>query len=170
MARSSRGQGRRTDYSWASFGDTAVAQPVGSTALLGVTSFLFSDAGTLTRMRGKVGITLDTAGIDEFALILCGLVIMGVDAVTAGAAPEIFGGGIDEGSWIWQGALFVASGSEGGVNQNTLNADIEIDSKAMRRVKSGQNLVFVHQSPVELAVDQGGTYDLVYFVHLLFGS
>jgi len=113
---------------------------------------------------------LDTGGVNEQAIILFGIMLMTQDAATAGTATEIFTGDVDEDSWIWQGSVYVGSGAEAAVITDGLIASVEIDSKAMRRVKPGQALVFVHESPAELATDQTGIYDLAYFVHDLFGS
>ena len=170
MGNRSRGGGRRTDYAWGNVGDSVVAQPIGSTAIFGVTAFDFNLAGTLMRVRGKVGVQLDQGGVDENALILCGLMELTNDAFVGGNAPELFTSTSDEASWIWQGSLYVSSGETGSTGDSHTAAVIEIDTKAMRRIKPASVLAFVHQSPVELAQDQGGTYDLVYYLHILVGS
>ncbi len=166
MARSSRGSGRRTDYEWFNIGDTAVAQAVSVNATLGVTAFLFAAPATISRLRGKVGVVLDTAAVNESFMVVCGLFIGNADLTNS---PELFTNGVDEGSWIWQGALFVNSGAEAAVVTDALSDSIEIDSKAMRRVKNGMNLFFAHQAPAAVSVDQGGTYDISYYVHGLAG-
>ncbi len=161
--------GRRTDYAWSSFGDVQGGQDLGAAgASFGSQSLGFTTVGTINRLRGRVGATLDTGGVDESAIILCGLAVFPADTTTA---PEIFGDGTDdEWSWIWQGSLYVTSGAEAAVVTERLSATIEIDSKAMRRVKPDWQLRFVHEPPIELVVDQTGTYDLTYFVHVLKGS
>ncbi len=167
MARGTRGGGRRTDYNWFNIGDSAVAQPISVNATLGGTGFAFTLAGTITRLRGKVGVVLDTGGVGESMMIIVGLIVGNADLTNS---PEIFTNGIDEGSWIWQGALWINSGAEAAVVTDALSDSIEIDSKAMRRIKSGQTLFFVHQAPAAVAVDQGGTYDVTYYFHGLVGS
>jgi len=170
MARGSRGSGRRTDYEWFNIGDVEVGEDLSvDTAVFGTTNFIFGSAGTLTRLRGKVGVTLDSAAVDESSMILCGLLVMPSDAVVAGAAPELSNNGVDDGSWIWQGALYVTSLAEAQVSPQFLSDSIEIDSKAMRRVKGNQSLVFIFQSPAALTRDAAGTYDITWFVHGLFG-
>ena len=167
MARNTR-VGRRPDYQWDHFGDVMTAQDLSSTAgQLGTTGLLSVSAHTCVRIRGKVGVVLDTGGINESAMILCGLVKMLGDSFAAGAAPELFVAGVDEASWIWQGALYVNSGAEGAIVTDFLSDNIEADSKAMRKYKTGDEMAFVFQTPAELVVDQGGTFDLTYFFHVL---
>ncbi len=168
-----RGGGRRTDFLWTTFGDVELTQDLSQPASFGTTSLGFTDPGTLTRVRGKVAVVLDAAAADESAMILVGLAVMNAEAVAGGIAPEIFGDSTqDEASWLWQGALYVNSGTLGAIATDSNGTDmVEIDSKAMRRVKGlAQVLVLVHEAPTELQSDQGGTYDLTYFVHALVGS
>ncbi len=165
-----RSAGRRTDYFWSNFGDVSLGQGIGGSGTFGSVAGGVSRPLTITRIRGQIGVTLDTGGAGESALILCGLMVLNGDAFTAGGAPEIFTGSDDEASWVWQGAIYVSSGAEAAVVPDALSAQMVVDSKAMRKVKPGQVLAFVHHSPAELATDQGGTYDLTYFFHCLNGS
>jgi len=162
--------GRRTDYSWSNFGDVSLGQGVGGSGTFGLVASNVIAPQTLTRVRGQIGVTLDAAAADESAMILCGLMALNTDAFVGGGAPEIFTGGDDEASWIWQGALYVSSGAEAAVVGDQLSDSLAVDSKAMRKLKPGQSIVFVHHSPAELATDQGGTYDLTYFFHCLNGT
>ena len=170
-----RRSGRRTDYDWSQFGDVMGSQDLSSTAAQqGAIGLLFAKAETITRVRGKVGVTLDAGGVNESALILCGMTVMGTDAFGAGTVPpELFGASaLDEGSWLWQGQLYVSSGAEASVDGAFpgLVATLDVDTKAMRRVKSGMTLAFVFQTPAELVVDQTGTFDLTYWLHVLTGA
>ena len=72
--------------------------------------------------------------------------------------------------WIWQGALYVNSGAEAAVIPNFLSDSIVVDSKAMRKLKPGQSIAFVHETPSQLVTNQSGTYDITYFFHCLNGS
>ena len=163
-----RRSGRKTDFSWFHFGDVETAEDISTVTSQFGTAFLqASQAQTVTRMRGKVGVVLDTAAVDESAIILCGLFITGPDVTNP---PELLTGtGADEDSWIWQGQLYVNSGAEAAINTNFLSDSIEVDTKAMRRMKAGQRVAFVFQTPNELSVDQGGTYDLSWYIHVLVG-
>ncbi len=169
-------RGRRTsrpDFSWANFGDIEAAVDLSvATAQMGTTALEAVVPQTLTRIRGKVALTLNAAGVGESVLMVCGLLIMNKDAFAVGntAAPELVLNGIDEASWIWQGTLYVDSGDEAAVNTNFLTDSIEVDSKAMRKQKPGQTLVFIWQANGQLVQDMGGVYDLTYFFHCLAQS
>ena len=166
-----RRSGRRTDYDWSAIGDVGLGNTLaGAAATFGVTAFLSSLSQTLTRIRGRVGVTLDATAADENAIILCGITVVNNDTFTAGAAPEFqVDGGQDDSSWIWQGSMYVSSGAEAAVISDGLIATVEIDTKAMRRLKPNDSVAFVHQSPAALATDQGGTYDISYYMHMLLG-
>jgi len=162
--------GRRTDYSWSNFGDSIVAADIGQQGDFGPAVSTVLAPQTLMRIRGKVGVVLDTGGANESAIILCGIMVGNTDLIVGGGPPELFTGQDDEASWVWQGALYVNSGAEAAVVTDFLSDSLDVDSKAMRKMKPGQAIAFVHQSPAELAVDQGGTYDLTYFFHCLNGT
>ncbi len=168
--------GRRTDYTWTQFGDVITGHDLGSvSSFTGASvgfSITFAAAQTLTRVRGRIGVTLDTGGVGESALVLAGLTIVGLDAATGGVLPEIYNVAVsaDEASWIWQGQLYVSSGAEAAIVTDQLSASIEVDAKAMRRVKPQETLVMCFQTPAELTVDQAGTLDVSYFGHVLTGA
>ncbi len=165
--------GRRTDYTWLNFGDVQIARDISTDdAFAGSTTLTFNVVGTIMRVRGHVGVTLDAGGVDENVMVLCGLTVLSADAAATGVAPEIFTNSVDEGSWLWTGALYLSSGAEASVDGAFpgLIATLDIDSKAMRRVKQTENLSFIFQNPNALSTDQTGTYDLTYYVHVLFGD
>ncbi len=169
MAR--RSSGRRTDYEWGNFGDSIVALDQLASGTIGPIFASFSVAGTLVRIRGKVGATLNTAAVGEHVMLLLGLTVISNDAAAAGVVPEILNdvNAIDDGNWVWQGAIYLSSGDEGAVVSDMLMGSIDIDTKAMRRFKASDALVFVAQAPPLLGVDQGGTIDLSYYIHNLIG-
>ena len=118
-----------------------------------------------------VGVTLDAGGIDEASIIVCGLCVVSSDQFTGGTAPDVLAdGSSDDESWIWQGSLYVSSGAQAAVVNEGLFDRIVIDSKAMRKLKPSEVIAFVHQSPSNLARGQGGTYDLIWYAHLLIGA
>ncbi len=170
MARGRR-SGRRTDYTWLNTGDVELAQDLTtSVGTFGSSSLVATAAQTVTRLRGRIGVYLDAAAADESAMILVGIGIFDADQVVAGAAPELFAGGIDDGSWMWQGALYVHSGVGVVAGSEEGQFDrIDIDSKAMRRMKANESIALVHQVPAPLVSDQGGTYDLTWYLHELVG-
>ncbi len=114
---------------------------------------------------------MDAGGVDESAMIVCGLTIITQDAVSAGVVPEPGLIGVDDGNWLWHGHLYVSSGAEAAVDGAFpgLVDRLEIDSKAMRRVKASDALAFVFQTPARLTQDQTGTFDLTYDIHGLLG-
>ncbi len=167
MARARR-SGRGPDYQWSNFGDVENGQDLGAgAAVFGSTGLASGVPHTCVRVRGKVGVVLDTGGVDESAMILCGLMRVTSDFFATGVAPELFTSAADEASWVWQGVLYVNSGSEGAIVTDFLSDTIEVDSKAMRKFKVNDVLAFVFESPAALQKDQAGTYDLTYFFHVL---
>ncbi len=172
MARHRGGRSNRLELDWHAFGASAVGQDLaGVNASMGSVQFEFASVGTIMRLRGLVGVTLDTGGVSESAIIMCGVCIMSQDAVVVAAPPDFQTDTThDQTRWLWQGSLYLSSAAEAAVATDRLTASIEIDSKAMRRVKPLEELVFVHQSPAGLVVDQTGTYDLTYYIHVLTGQ
>ncbi len=163
-----RRSGRRTDYNWVSAAGVNVNVDVGlGTAVLGAGSVAFNGAGTVARVRGQVLINLDATAVNEQVVIALGLIKVDNDALAVGVTaipkPHIDG----DAEWLWHGYLLVTSGSEAAVNNNGLIARLEIDSKAMRRVKTNDNMVLVAEVAAEL--DQGGNFDLLYGYRLLVG-
>jgi len=167
MARQTRG--RRTDYNWFNFGDRTQVD-IGVGGMFQVAALGFLQAQTITRIRGRIGAVLDATAIDESAMVLAGLMIINTDAFVGGSAAEVFTGGADDASWIWQGALWVSSGAEAAVVSDGLFDRVEVDTKAMRRVKAGQTLALVLDAPGALALDQGGTIDVTAYFHVLTGA
>ena len=165
-----RARGRRTDYNWGNVGDVNEDINPGSGAVYGGTAFAFNLAGTLVRIRGRVGATLDTGAVGEMGLLLCGLTLVTADAFVTTSAPELATNASDEASWIWRGSLYLSSGSEAGVIGDNLSADLEIDSKAMRRIKASSVLAMVFEAPATVWIDQTGVIDAVYDLHILVGD
>jgi len=158
----------RPDYSWTNFADTELDLDLStSVAQFGTTASTVLTPQTLIRTRGAVGVTLDPAAVNESALIIVGITVVLADHFTQGNPPEIVTNSDDEGSWIWIGSLYVHSGNEAAVNPNRLSDSIEIDAKSMRKLKPGQAIVMVINTPAATVTDQGGTYDLIYYVHCL---
>jgi len=167
-----RRPGRKVDYTWLNFGAQVLGRDLGSgEGFYGSTGLSVGITGTVMRVRGKVAVTLDAGAADEKAMILVGLQIVNADTFAAGTAPEISTDSSDEASWLWQGELYVSSGAEAAVVAASQLVDIiDVDSKAMRKLKANDVIALVGQSPAILVSDQGGTWDLSYFVHVLFGD
>ncbi len=163
--------GRRTDYQWSNFGDVEAGLDLSTaTGRFGTTGLVSLVPHTCMRIRGRVAARLSAGTVDEDAFILVGLVKVATDSFVGGAAPEIFTNSDDEASWIWQGVLYVSSGTEAAVANDGLEDVIDVDSKAMRKFKVNDTLAFVSHTPAELVTDQAGTYDLKYYFHVLRGE
>jgi len=171
MARGRRGRGI-TDYNWGNFGGVAATQDLSNgSGIQGATAFAFSQASTLVRIRGKVAMTLDPGGADESVLAVCGLILMSADAFAAVAPPEPVTLGVSDATWIWTGQLYLSSQDDATAgNGHALTDRIECDSKAMRKVKAHDRLVFVFQFSSALVVDQTGTVDVSHFFRVLTGD
>ncbi len=165
-----RSRGRRSDYQWTQFGDVENAHDISSAVgTLGSTVSVVTIPQTLMRTRGRIGAYLDAGGVDESVMLLCGVTVLSADAV---AAPELFQSSqVDDANWIWQGQIFLHSGV--GVvagSEEGQFGSIEVDSKAMRRLKPSSQVVFVFQTPAELVTDQGGTLDISWYLHCLIAT
>ena len=160
--------GRRTDYAWLTAGGvkTALDLAVASADIL-VGRLDFASPGTLTRVRGVIHADLDAGGADERAIVAVGLIIVKQVAATAGIAsvPTPF----TEGSapWLWHGYLPVSAGA-GGTLETAESYTIEIDAKAMRRLKPDDSLIMVAE--VAMSVDATGTVDLMWAGRALIGT
>ncbi len=170
MARARTRSGRRTDYIW----EGATATVSGVDLTLNTATILSNNsqglARTLMRSRGSIFLQLDAGGNDERVLIGLGLILASQEAVTAGVASipkpivEI------EADWIWHSFVVLSSLAESAVtgDSSALWARVEIDSKAMRKVKPNQNIVLVAQ--VGQVVDATGTFDVMAGQRRLMGS
>ena len=161
--------GRRTDYTWSgaplliNLIDLAVGAGGSQDA------FTFNVAGTVTRTRGEVLLQLDPTAADERAVVAMGLIVASENAVAAGFAslPGPHTDASDD--WFWHSYVTVTSLAEAGVVEGDgLFARVMIDSKAMRKVKASEHVVFVAE--VANSVDAGGSLDLIGGIRLLLGT
>ncbi len=166
-----RRTGRRTDYEWAVAAGLVTAIDLDPTASSSpgagaIAAIDVGGSGTITRIRGEVFGQLDAGAVDERAVLACGLLVMTDDAVTAGAFPEPS----TDGSlpWIWHGFLTLSSGAGASAAEDAGYDRLTLDSKAMRRVKAGEQLIFLADCAASL--DQAGTADVMYGIRVLFGS
>jgi len=70
--------------------------------------------------------------------------------------------------WFWWGVQTVSSGDEGTINANSLFQQQVIDSRAMRKVKPSETIVFVIE--IDRSQDQGGSVNVMYSVCILAGA
>ncbi len=167
----SRRTGRRTDYQWGSMADVETGLDLGNVSgRFATTTLILGLASTLMRIRGVIGATLDSAAVNESVLALFGIGLFNTDQVAAGSAPEINVAGNDEFNWMWTGALYLSSGMEAAIVTDQLSASLDIDTKAMRRGKADDVVALVSHTPASVVVDQTGTWDFTYYLHVLQGS
>ncbi len=147
-----RGSGRVLDMKqWTSIQRSAVNITSNTTTLGGgVQNFL--EPGTILRCRGFVEAHFDnTAQIGDEMNLTWALGVVSSDAAVAGAGSMPDPGGEPDYPWLWWGSmkLFseVAAGPTGGWGPAAQR--LEIDTKAMRRVKPGQALVIIVESAGE---------------------
>ncbi len=169
MARVRGRAGRAPDYEWLAMGSkiSAIDLATGTTGL-GGNALAVSGPGTLVRFRGHIFAQLDAGGVDERALIACGFILVSNEAFAAGIAsvPKPFTDA--DADWVWYGFLSISSGAEAGVVGDSLFDRLPVDSKAMRKVKPSQSLVFVVE--VASSQDATGTFDVMYGLRILGAS
>jgi len=127
----------------------------------------FADAGTIVRIRGFIAVELDATAVDEKLAVAVGIASVSTAAAAAGVVslPTPF---TEEAyPWIWHSYFIVMSGAGAslGVDYAGLFHRIEVDSKAMRKVKLNESLVGV--SEVAVGNDQGGTHNVIGGIRVL---
>ncbi len=167
MAGRRRGAARAAiQYEWTNVSDTVASLDLAEgAAVLGVTHLVIGVASTIRRLRGRVFAQLDATAIDERAVIAVGLLVSTQEAMAVGitAVPEP--GSDRDDNWMWTGHLMVSSLAEGSVIPDALFDRLVIDSKAQRRMRTGDVLAFVGE--IVASSDQGGSVDLMYSFDVL---
>ena len=126
--------------------------------LVAFVMFIADEAETLLRSRGRFRMVLNAAAIDESVTIAVGLAIVSARAAAAGVAslPRP----ATEGSypWLWHdfGVASTFQGQASGTFAQVI--DMIVDSKAMRKVKEDEVMVFVVE--VCSSVDGGGSLQI----------
>ncbi len=162
-----RSRGRRTDYTWTQIPSLRTSfSAVGTTAISGSLSTSLSATIMRCRSLGFLCMFDATQQVGDEAFITVGLGIVPTDAVGSATLPDP---DAEPGyPWLWWGAFGLRS--ELAVGINNLGCSVyrsgAIDSKAMRRWKPNQSLVWVAEitsvagAPVML-FDMPGTRILV---------
>ena len=105
----------------------------------------FTIPATVLRARGAFKVAfLGGLQIADEVEIVVGLGIFSSDAVAAGAGSLPDPAAEGEYPWLWYGAILLHSG---GVDEEATwaQARVDVDTKAMRKVKPGQSLAWVAQ-------------------------
>ncbi len=138
--------GKKIDYKqWAAAPGGGAQHSASATFIIG--NLAFNEPATILRWRGMVSAMFDESQqVGDRASIGFGIGVFSTDAVTLGATALPDPLGEPEYPWVWWSEIdlecFVAAGQEAwGVGRQLL----EIDSKAMRKVKPGQSVLIVGQ-------------------------
>ncbi len=159
MARQSRG--RRPDYEWVGNSSTLMltANSQGQADMSGP----IPRASTLMRCRGEVLAVIDGPTTNDVAVAACGLIVVTEEQLAVGTTAVPNPDTDFDAEWIWHGFLPM-SHIGGGVEKEQV-ARITLDSKAMRRMKETQSVLFVATNG---AVTGTGAIDVTFGVRLLF--
>ena len=138
---------------WTSTGSGNVAFTASGTGLL--SSLLFAEPGTVLRLRDNILITPTAnpvAGDD--CVIAVGIGIVSSDAVGVGASAMPDPANEPDYPWLWWGSwrFFAETATLGDMAEAALTVRVDVDSKAMRKIKPGQALATVAEY-----IDQVGT-------------
>ena len=160
---------RKTDYDWEGLGAGAalIANLTTIPDIQVIVQFLASV--TLYRIRGEILATLTTAAAANSAKILhCGLIMASAEAAAAGAASIPDPASDLNAPWIWHGFMHLMRTATTETESFGLASyRLQVDSKAMRKIKANQSLVFA-VSPQNLAGSE--TAQIFFGFRALFGS
>ena len=141
MARG-RTQGRRADYNW--IGGTGQISSVAETNALGTGFVVIDTASTIVRVRGNLLASLDFVAVDERYVLGVGLIVVTDAAAVAGAASLPSPTDNADAEWLWHQFIPLATQTAAQTDSNgNQSRMVEIDSKAMRKVKTNSRLVMV---------------------------
>jgi len=153
-SRSGRGGVHNKEWTAACIDSTLMDVAIGT--VVAFSMFVADEAETILRTRGHIQVIQNSGVADESATIAIGLAIVSARAVAAGAAslPRP----ATEGSypWLWHG--WSITSSVAGLVADGMLARLEVDSKAMRKVKETEVMALVFE--VCESVDQGGSVQL----------
>jgi len=116
-----------------------------STTLSGALNF--AAPATVLRCRGFVQASMDeTKQAGDILEIVWALGIISTDAFTAGAGSVPDPGSEPEYPWLWWGGMHLEAFVAVGIEQwGSTSQRLEVDTKAMRRIKPGTSLVYMAQ-------------------------
>ena len=141
MARARR-SGRGPDYDWNSLVDTGTALTTAQGAIGG--GFSAAQALTLMRCRGEIILEATPDASGDSDVVGLGLIIVSGDAFVVGGAS--LPGPISDASasWLWHRFVCLEASTNALDGSHILtNRIIEVDSKAMRKMKPNDTLALV---------------------------
>ncbi len=154
--------GRKTDYTW---NGTTFGNSIGAATSTLLSVAVVGGAGTVMRTRGAIVASIDGEVDGDKVAVMLGIKTASDDQVAAGATAFATPSADMDADWLWHGGIMLQS--QAASNEHQAVGRLEIDSKAMRRVKQNQQVVLI-VTPVSLA----GTpsIDVTGYVRILFGS
>ena len=147
--RAGASRAKKIDFKqWDALPSISLALDTATTIIGG--SFAFSIPATILRIRGMLLVTLDNAAEGDDTFLTAALGMVSSDAAALGATAMPDPGSEPEYPWLWWASIpLFATQSITGVDPSfsTVSgaARLEVDSKAMRKVKPGESLIWVFQ-------------------------
>ncbi len=142
-----RGRGRTIDFKeWDCVPSVNANVSTATTTLFGGLAFL--RPSTILRARGYVQASFDaTVQVGDLIRLTFGLGIVSDDAFNLGATAMPDPAGECEYPWLWWGEMLLRSELAAGPGSWGIPAQrLEVDTKAMRRVKPQQTLAWIVES------------------------
>jgi len=163
MAR--RSTGRKTDFTWQGL------FPVGNSTASGAAFVQLvvttTTPATLYRSRGEIIGSIDGPADGNKLGLSFGLIVATEEQVAVGATA-LPNPAVDlDAEWIWHGFILLLSQAIVSTDYRLHSGKLQVDSKAMRRMKQGQSVVLVGQNT---AVSGTPASDTVVAFRLLFGE
>ncbi len=147
MARPRSRSGRTIDFkSWSAIPSGGVNMTASGTFTAGG-GLSFSGPATLLRARGELIIGLDeTSATGDQSKVGMGLAIVSTDAFTLGVTAFPDPSGEPEYPWMWWNEVsLLTNTATAGKGLGTDVVRVELDTKAMRKIKPGETLTLVIQ-------------------------
>jgi len=164
MARST---GRRADYIWNGV-SSSLTVTSGSSGIQDV-SGAFGQSGTIVRIRGNILASLDSPTINEKTAVAMGIIRTTEEQLAVGITAIPNPQADLDADWQWHGFLplqAVVDVTSGAGSQENVGR-LVIDSKAMRKVRQGENLTFVVDNT---AISGTPEIDVTFGIRILFAS
>ncbi len=147
MARRFIRQGKKIDFkSWAAIPSLQTGFSTETTIIGG--SLAFSGPATILRCRGGILARLDaTKQVGDLMKVTTAIGIVSSDAFAAGAGSVPDPASEPEYPWLWWNSFTLSSQIAAGTDDFGLSVRaVEVDTKAMRKIKPGESLLWVMQS------------------------
>ncbi len=149
--------GKTIDFkSWDAIPSINISTGAAGTVIGG--SVAFTLPATILRVRGMVNLTIDNESVEPVdTFVALGLAIVSTDAATLGATAMPDPAGDADFPWLWwMDVPLTMHEMLAAVPQSITqigSARVLVDSKAMRKVKPAQSLIWVLSHPDAIQVD-----------------